>query len=158
MRAGNARLNLHHLGAIAGELLPDFYGTTSSTLHHGLATDRLLVRWELDHPRVARREAGEPEGPMDIAAVPALIGVAWRSGQPVPSPPRLALEGPELLLEIPADWDAVCAAGAGLAQEWQEAVRSAFQSAFARGYSAAGFVSTGEATPRAAYVLRQDEP
>ncbi len=91
MRAGNARLNLHHLGAIAGELLPDFYGTTSSALHHGLATDRLLVRWELDHPRVARREAGEPEIPMDLAAVPALIGVEWRSGQPVPSPPRFDL-------------------------------------------------------------------
>ena len=89
--------------------------------------------------------------------MPALIEVAWRSGQPVPSPPRLDLEGPQLLLEIPADWDAVCAAGAGLAQEWQQAVRSGFQSAFARGYAAAGFVSTSEPTPRAAYVLRKDE-
>ena len=103
-------------------------------------------------------KAGEAESPPGLAAVPALNEVAWRGGLPVPSPPRLDLEGPELLLEIPADWDAVCAAGAGLAQEWQQAVRRAFESAFARGYAAAGFVSTREQTPRAAYVLRKDEP
>ena len=158
MRAPNARLNLHHLGAVAREILPDFYGTTSSALHHGLATDRLLVRWELDDPQVARRKAGEAQGPPGLTAAPALTGVAWRRGLPVPSPPRLDLEGKELLLEIPADWDAVCAAGEGLAQEWQQIVRRAFDSAFARGYAAAGFVSTLEPNPRAAYVLRKDEP
>jgi predicted GNAT superfamily acetyltransferase len=155
MRAPNARLNLHHLGAVAREILPDFYGTTSSALHHGLATDRLLVRWELDDPQVARRKAGEAQGRPEHAAAPALTEVVWRRGLPVPSPPRLDLEGRELLLEIPADWDAVCAAGEWLAREWQETVRSAFQSAFARGYSAAGFVSTRETSPRAAYVLRK---
>jgi chorismate synthase len=156
MRAPNARLNLHHLGAISRELLPDFYGTTSSALHHGLATDRLMVRWELDHPRVERRQAGEAEGQPGLEAVPAINAVAWRHGLPVPSPPRLDLEGPELLLEIPAEWDAVCAAGAGLAREWQQVVRIGFESAFARGYSAAGFASLREEHPRFVYVLRRD--
>ncbi len=155
MRAPNARLNLNHLGAVARELLPDFYGTTSSALHHGLATDRLLARWELDHPRVVRRKAGEAENPPELAAPPALHGVAWRGGLPVPSPPHRDPEGPALLLDVPADWDAVCEADAGLAQEWQQAVRRAFESAFARGYAAAGFVSTREEKPRAAYVLRR---
>jgi predicted GNAT superfamily acetyltransferase len=158
MRARNARLNLHHLGAVAREILPDFYGTTSSALHHGLATDRLLVRWELDHPRVARRAQGEGESPLEVAALPVLNDFGWSHGLPVPKTPRLDAEGKTLLLDIPADWDAVCAAGAGLAQEWQQAVRSAFEAAFARGYSAEGFVSTAEPTPRAAYVLRQQEP
>jgi predicted GNAT superfamily acetyltransferase len=155
MRAPNARLNLNHLGAFAREILPDFYGTTSSALHHGLATDRLLARWELDHPRVVRRKAGEAENPPGLAALPGLHEVAWRGGLPVPLPPRLDPEGPELLLDIPADWDAVCAADAGLAQEWQQVVRRAFESAFARGYAAAGFVSTSQGKPRAAYVLRK---
>ena len=155
MRAPNARLNLNRLGAFAREFLPDFYGTTSSALHHGLATHRLLARWELDHPRVVRRKAGEAEDPPELASRPALHGVAWRGGLPVPSPPRLDPEGPELLLDIPADWDAVCAADAGLAQEWQQVVRRAFESAFAHGYAAAGFVSTREEKPRAAYVLRK---
>jgi predicted GNAT superfamily acetyltransferase len=155
MRAPNARLNLNHLGAFAREILPDFYGTTSSALHHGLATDRLLARWELDRPRVVRRKAGEAENPPGLAAQPALHEVAWRGGLPVPSPPHRDPKGPELLLDIPADWDAVCAADAGLAQEWQQVVRRAFESAFARGYAAAGFVSTSQGKPRAAYVLRK---
>src|SRR5512147_996923 len=70
MRAGNARLNLHHLGATSREFLPDFYGTTSSALHHGLATDRLLVRWDLGRPGVARRAAGEPGATPDPDAQP----------------------------------------------------------------------------------------
>ena len=153
MRAGNARLNLHHLGATSRELLPDFYGTTTSTLHHGLATDRLFVRWELDCPRVVRRAAGEPAVSPDPDALPALNEVTWRGGVPETSTPRLDLDGPELLLEIPADWDAVVRAGAGLAREWQDAVRRAFETLFGRGYAAEGFVSTGGERLRCGYLL-----
>ncbi len=156
MRAGNARLNLHHLGAASRELLPDFYGTTSSALHHGLATDRLFVRWELDGPRVARRAAGEPAATLDPDALPTLNEVTWRGGVPVTSPPRLDRDGPALLLDIPGDWDAVVLADAGRAREWQDAVRRAFESAFGRGYAAVGFVSKGGTRPRSAYVLRKE--
>src|SRR5438132_4011154 len=52
MQARNAHLNLRRLAAVATEFLENFYGTTSSDLHHGLPTDRLLVRWELNDPRV----------------------------------------------------------------------------------------------------------
>jgi predicted GNAT superfamily acetyltransferase len=153
MRAGNARLNLHHLGATARELLPDFYGTTSSTLHHGLATDRLFVRWELDSPAVVRRAAGEPAPTADPDDLPAVNEVTWLGGVPAPSPPRLELDGPGLLLEVPADWDAVVQADAELAREWQAVVRRAFAALFARGYAAVGFVSTGGVRPRCGYVL-----
>jgi predicted GNAT superfamily acetyltransferase len=158
MRAGNARLNLHRLGAVAREFLPDFYGTTSSALHHGLATDRLLVRWELDRARVARRAAGGAVTSPAFDALPAIneVKVSGRGEVPVSSPPRLDLDGKELLLEIPDDWDAVVRADAGLAREWQDVVRRAFESLFARGYEAAGFVSTEGARPRVGYVLRRD--
>ena len=93
MRARNARLNLHHLGGLSRELLPDFYGTTSSALHHGLATDRLMVRWELDHPRVARRAAGEAESPREPATLPALVEVAWPERPSRPLAPSPDLDG-----------------------------------------------------------------
>jgi chorismate synthase len=156
LRAGNARLNLHHLGATSRELLADFYGTTSSALHHGLATDRLLVRWELDGPRVSRRAAGEAVATPALEALPRLNEVTWPGGVPATSPPRLDLDGPELGLEIPEDWDAVVRADAGLARAWQEAVRRAFEALFARGYGATGFVAAGGAHPRSAYVLRKE--
>jgi chorismate synthase len=156
MRAGNARLNLHRLGAVAREVLPDFYGTTTSALHHGLATDRLLARWELERPRVASRAAGEPPSAPDLDSMPTLNEVTWRGEVPVSSPPCLDRDGPELLLEIPGDWDAVVRADTGLAREWQSAVRRAFESLFARGYEAADFLSTPGPRPRAGYVLRKD--
>jgi chorismate synthase len=156
LRARNARLNLHRLGAVAREVLPDFYGETSSTLHHGLPTDRLFVRWELDSPRVERRAAGETPTPSALAALPAVIAVTWRGVRPIPSPPRLDLDAPELLLDIPDDWDAVCKTDAVLAREWQAVVRRALESLFARGYGAEDFATAGGERPRAGYVLRKD--
>jgi len=151
MRATNARLNLRHLGAVSREVLSDFYGETTSALHHGLPTHRLVVRWELDSPRVARRAAGEP--PTGPASAPLLNEVTWRDGLPVPSPARLDLAAKEAHLEVPADWDAVSRADPGLAREWQEVVRRAFEGLFASGYTAVDCFEDGR---RALYVLLKD--
>jgi predicted GNAT superfamily acetyltransferase len=48
----NAHFNFNRLGAIARQLIPNFYGITTSPLHRGLPTDRLLVEWHLDSKRV----------------------------------------------------------------------------------------------------------
>jgi predicted GNAT superfamily acetyltransferase len=48
----NAHFNFNRLGAFSRRLLPNFYGVTSSPLHRGLPTDRLLVEWDLDTKRV----------------------------------------------------------------------------------------------------------
>ena len=48
----NAQFNFNRLGAIARKLIVNFYGVTTSPLHRGLPTDRLLVEWELDSRRV----------------------------------------------------------------------------------------------------------
>ena len=48
----NAHFNLNRLGAICREYQPNLYGVTTSPLHRGLETDRLLVEWHLDSPRV----------------------------------------------------------------------------------------------------------
>jgi predicted GNAT superfamily acetyltransferase len=40
--------------------LPNFYGITTSPLHRGLATDRLLAEWHLNSPRVIGAVAGLP--------------------------------------------------------------------------------------------------
>jgi len=56
----NAYFNLNRLGAICRKYLPDFYGVTSSPLHRGMPTDRLLAEWHLDSPRVMATAAGAP--------------------------------------------------------------------------------------------------
>lgn len=56
----NAYFNLNRLGAICRTYLPNFYGVTSSPLHRGMATDRLLAEWHLDSSRVMAATAGVP--------------------------------------------------------------------------------------------------
>ncbi len=153
MRAKNAWLNLRRLGATAREFLPDLYGRTSSALHHGLATDRLLARWELKSPSVRRLAAGKSASTPQAPAA-RLNDVRLQGGLLLSSEPRLDLDGRRLLLEIPADWDAVCRADAGLAREWQHIVRRALESVFARGYAATD-VATPPGAGGVAYVLER---
>jgi predicted GNAT superfamily acetyltransferase len=49
----NAYFNIVRLGAIVRRYIPNAYGVTSSPLHGGLPTDRLMAEWWLDSPRVA---------------------------------------------------------------------------------------------------------
>jgi predicted GNAT superfamily acetyltransferase len=53
----NAHFNFR-LGAVAARFLPNFYGITTSPLHAGLPTDRLVAEWWLRSPRVRRCIAG----------------------------------------------------------------------------------------------------
>ncbi len=48
----NAYFNLVRLGAIVRRFLPNVYGITTSPLHGGMPTDRLVAEWWLDSPRV----------------------------------------------------------------------------------------------------------
>jgi chorismate synthase len=154
MRATNARLNLNRLGAEARELLPDFYGRTTSALHLGLPTDRLLARWELRSPRVVRRAAAR--APALAPGAPLAYEVDWRDGKPVPRRLRDDLDAQRLLVEVPCDWDAVCREDAALAEAWQAVVRAAFTTYLGRGYAAVDLLLDAfgaEARPR--YVLER---
>ena len=157
LQARNANLNLRRLGATATEFLENFYGITSASLHHGLPTDRLLVHWELNAPRVQER-AKEGEPPRGVAApgFPRINDVKWQAGWPVSSEPRLDLSEPELLLEVPPDWDVLCQAAPRVAEAWHSAVRRAFQTYFPRGYRAVDFAPAEEGgRRRPLYVLRK---
>jgi len=57
LQARNARLNLEHLGAVAVEYLPDFYGPMTGPLGGDQPSDRLLALWDLASDRVAKRAA-----------------------------------------------------------------------------------------------------
>jgi predicted GNAT superfamily acetyltransferase len=158
MQARNAHLNLRRLGAVATEFLDDFYGVTTSTLHHGMPTDRLLVRWELNSPRVKERlSAGEPPRSEPAPPFPRINEVKWQAGWPVSSDPRLDLQAAELLLEVPPDWDVLAKAAPRVAEDWHGKVRMAFTYYFGRGYVAADFSPSEEkGRRRPLYVLRKE--
>jgi predicted GNAT superfamily acetyltransferase len=64
----NAYFNMERLGAIVRRFLPNQYGTTTSHLHGGLPTDRLVAEWWIDSPRVISIVAGQPFSRGPIAA------------------------------------------------------------------------------------------
>jgi predicted GNAT superfamily acetyltransferase len=77
----NAHFNLMRLGAVARRLIPNCYGVTSSQIHFGMPTDRLVAEWRLDSPRVVSLLSGQPiarpEGKVRRVFVPARMD-EWR--------------------------------------------------------------------------------
>ncbi len=56
----NAWFNVMKLGATMRRYVPNLYGVTTSALHGGLPTDRLVAEWQLDSPRVQAACASLP--------------------------------------------------------------------------------------------------
>ena len=110
----NAFFNLERLGAIARRYVVNQYGASSSPLHRGLPTDRLIVEWWLESPRVIARTENthRPEGE-----------IRRRIGVPT------AVAGPAKDLNIPV-------------AQIQTELRDQFQDAFSAGLAAVGFETT----------------
>lgn len=146
LEARNGRVNLGKLGAISREYVRDMYGPGDSPLHRGLGTDRLVVLWLLESPRVEARLAGRDPlpGPGDVAGVPQAFGVVrdepagtgrGRAGLPRPSgdagPPPTP--GAARLVPVPARIQDVKRAEPEAAVAWREAVREAIERGLAEG-------------------------
>jgi predicted GNAT superfamily acetyltransferase len=95
----NAHFNLNRLGAISRRYLPNLYGITTSPLHRGLATDRLVAEWFLDSRRVLAALAGEVHDPGSAACIeiPSSLG-DWKVGD-LPQVQRLQAEVRQLFSE-----------------------------------------------------------
>ena len=80
----NAYFNMDRLGAVVRRYLPNQYGTTSSHLHGGLPTDRLVAEWYIRSARVEAITSGRPFERAAIEArvvIPANVG-EMRTGDP----------------------------------------------------------------------------
>ena len=157
LQAANANLSLRRVGATAMEFLENFYGVTSSSLHHRLPTDRLLIYWNLRSARVvALEQQREKNTIVPMPDLPRINDVRWQAGWPVSSEPALDRDDPELLIEIPPDWDVLAKAAPRVAEGWQQRVKTAFQSYLGRGYVGADFALTQEGGRRRPfYILRK---
>jgi len=72
----NAHFNIERLGAIVRHYVPNLYGRTSSPLHAGLPTDRLVAEWWVRSERVKDVLAGKPRAARsdcERIAIPASI-------------------------------------------------------------------------------------
>jgi predicted GNAT superfamily acetyltransferase len=145
--AKNAHLNLNVLGARVVRYVPDMYGDTGSPLHHGLATDRLVVVCETSRP------ADVVSCVLDIAEASTPILTAT----PRPEDPLARVAGetpPRLRLEIPSEFGQLLATAPAEARTWHAATREHFQWAFSSGYVVTG-LRREPATGRSFYMLEQ---
>lgn len=72
----NAHFNIERLGAIVRHYIPNLYGRTSSRLHAGLPTDRLVAEWWVRSQRVEETLAGRrraSDAKSERISIPAAI-------------------------------------------------------------------------------------
>ena len=130
LESRNGRLNLGRLGGVGREYAEDLYGGSDSPLHSGIGTDRLVVAWDMDSPRVQGRLAGSDRPPFldELRDVPDAFPVGMEGDFPVPGavdPPN-----PEdrsvgaLLVAIPRDIQVLKARSLELAVAWRTATRA----------------------------------
>jgi len=83
----NAFFNIERLGVIVRRYVHNQYGTTTSHLHGGLPTDRLVPEWWLSSARVEALAAGSP---FERPAVEARISIPSEIAAIVENHPRQA--------------------------------------------------------------------
>jgi len=114
----NAHFNINRLGAICRRYIVDFYGITTSPLHRGMPTDRLLVEWHLDSARVIAAMG-------DLAVEPRVCSAS--------------VHLPNAVLHAAAKGEPNSTAAL---MELQSRVRSEFTQWFAKGYAVTSVQST----------------
>lgn len=106
----NAHFNLARLGAIVRRYIPNCYGRTSSKLHAGLPTDRLVAEWWVRSERVQNIIDGKVEATDSRTHIP-----------------------------IPVTIREICANDPAQAESIQSRVREQFEMLLAAGHAAVGF-------------------
>lgn len=142
LQAANAHLNFAKLGVVAEEYAVNIYGDSSSALHRGTPTDRLIVQWRIREGHVQRRIAqksslivrAEEAAQAPVVNRTAMSG-AWRVNDAV----DLSIDARRVWVEIPIGFTEMQQQAPDLALEWRLKLRDVFQSYFGRGYRAVDF-------------------
>ena len=137
----NAHLNFAKLGAVAEEYVENIYGESTSTLHGGLPTDRVICQWWIRRPHVVRRIAPAALRAIDKAAAEApLVNRTQTLGESLaPNGFDMDRNEPRIKVEIPLDFQGMLTGDWPLAGRWRLETRAIFRHYFARGYRVGDF-------------------
>jgi len=116
LQVKNAYFNLVRLGAIVRRYMPNVYGSTTSPLHSGLPTDRLVAAWWLRSARV--RQAVSPGPARKTKMSPPVRGREW------------------VRIAVPAAMDDLARNNPDEATRVQAEIRQEFEHWLGRGYAA----------------------
>ncbi|MEW6320399.1 MAG: hypothetical protein AB1635_04860 [Acidobacteriota bacterium] len=143
LQALNAHFNFAKLGVVCDEYARNVYGESTSALHRGTPTDRLVVQWNIAEPHVARRIA--PGGAIRPRAAEALAAPAanategagpWRRCARV----DLDIDERRVWVEIPTGFTEMLQQAPDLALEWRMQLRALLEAYMGRGLRIVDFV------------------
>ncbi len=160
LQSKNAHLNINKLGVIACSYDINLYGEASSSkLHSGLGTDRLLAEWWLVSDKVKTIIDGHTHDAVKkLPAKGLYINRTQHDEQGflVPVEPDLTLTDEVLRLEIPANIDEMKVSNIETAHRWRELIQKTFLHYFDAGYYVNSLQVEREGnTRRVFYVLER---
>jgi predicted GNAT superfamily acetyltransferase len=143
LQALNAHFNFAKLGCVSDEYAVNFYGESTSALHRGTPTDRLVASWHIGEPHVARRVEQPPglrarahEVADAVVANATAMDGQWRRVTSL----DVRIADRRLWIEIPTGFTDMQQQAPERALEWRLQIRELFQTYFAQGYRAVDFV------------------
>jgi predicted GNAT superfamily acetyltransferase len=160
----NARLNLSRLGGVASDYTRNIYGPMLDGLNKGLESDRLTISWYVTHPTVEARLAGTTPVP-DLARLKAdgapvvtqTTSVAAPDGEPYRRLTEVATgaDAPVVLVEAPANFQAIKRLDPEAARAWRLGLRTAFEDLLAHGFGVLYLAreETAGTSPRCYYLF-----
>lgn len=147
----NAHFNFNKLGVLADTYKVNFYGSDATSFLHRTGTDRLLVTWLIESPRVigmlSRKTPGEERRSAERkTASAALEDLSQTEGPANGEDDFIAIEIPTNIGDIERD-------DLDLARLWREKTRRSFTKALEKGFIVTDYVLGGGKTGM--YILRQ---
>lgn len=151
LQSVNAHFNFSKLGVLSDTYKVNFYGSEATSFLHRTGTDRLLVTWLIESPRVigmlnrrspdTEKRTAEPAAPM-------------KDSGPAKSPSGSGTaDGDFIAIEIPTNIVDIEREDIDLATLWREKTRRSFTEAFEKGFIVTDYVLGNGRTGM--YILRQ---
>ncbi|TDL78521.1 GNAT family N-acetyltransferase [Peribacillus frigoritolerans] len=144
----NGNLNLHKLGAIATEYIPNVYGEMADNLNAGIPTDRFLVEWHLNEP--TRSYSKE-------ATIPYALYICEKDDFPFPERTDLTLNSPHIFVPVPGQFQEIKKTDFKLAKQWREKTSEVFTHYLSQGFAVSDLVRDNQHPGQYLYLLVKGE-
>lgn len=150
----NAYLNLCKLGGYVKTYIPAYYGEMNDLINKGLPTDRFLLEWKLNSPRVEHALAGKLLDPVGWKKYRKLYD--WKLDGVFPRPDKeYSLNEEEgCLAPVPKMIRGMKQTNFELVKTWRFHIRHQMERAFSQGYVIVGVLR--EEGPVNYYVLEKN--
>jgi predicted GNAT superfamily acetyltransferase len=143
MQAMNAHFNFAKLGGVVDAYEENFYGESTSALHKGTPTDRVVLSWRISAPHVVRRleqPAGLRARAREVNEAPVANATTlegeWRKTTKI----DVTIDERRVWIEIPTGFTHMQQQAPERALAWRMDVRRMFQHYLSKGYRAVDFV------------------